>query len=314
MEVTREYLRARIEELEQTISSGLSFEDKTLLASLKNMTDNISIWACRGTRDNFEIIYWNKGAEMIYDHSAADALGKNCTELFISDDERQQAREDIERIINGTPMPNFVAHDVNKEGEEIIVVTNTFRIADIERGRGFVQVEIGLNVTDLPEFKDHRGRMEMRAQFSTLRNIVEKAVVLNKLPSNLRSFPEILQFLTDGLTSAFGSLADILVLAEEDQNLNIPSFIFGSNETLISKSQEISSLLKRVRTKENFFEKNTISVPVYLPKIRDFVCLFHISLVGRAELNEEESWALRKIGTELQCAFKYLVLLNDSRR
>jgi PAS domain S-box-containing protein len=132
---------------------------------------------------DFAIRLWSAGAERVYGHRAEDALGKNYLTLFVSDDEREQSRIDCESIIrDGKVFRNFMAEDVDADGQTHVMLTNCFRIWDAELEE-FLQAEISLDITGLDEDSEMLRRIREAAQEMRLERQAadERMVMLERL-------------------------------------------------------------------------------------------------------------------------------------
>ncbi|MGH3717236.1 MAG: PAS domain-containing sensor histidine kinase [Pseudonocardiaceae bacterium] len=105
----------------------------------------VSFWLSEGCENDFRIVFWNSGAEMIYGYPRTEALGQSYLNLFVTDEQREQSRVDAQRVIDTGEHPrNCIAIDKNKSGGEIILLTNVFRF--VYEGYPY-QAEIAVNLT-----------------------------------------------------------------------------------------------------------------------------------------------------------------------
>jgi PAS domain S-box-containing protein len=126
----------------------------------------LSFWLSDGSESDFQIVFWNKGAERIYGYSKNEALGHSYLTLFVTDEQRDQSRIDAQRVIDeGTHPVNCIAIDRMKPadpsspGPEVILLTNVFRY-QID-GRPY-QAEIAVDLTPsgFLDFLDQQYRQE----------------------------------------------------------------------------------------------------------------------------------------------------------
>ncbi|KAI3913411.1 hypothetical protein MKW98_003890, partial [Papaver atlanticum] len=101
-------------------TSVLSFTDKQFLNILQSMGQSIHIFDTTGC-----IIYWNHMAELLFGHSASEALGQNVCELLVHSRDADEGNEIVERITAGEDWTGqFPVR--NKVGEAFcIIVTST---------------------------------------------------------------------------------------------------------------------------------------------------------------------------------------------
>lgn len=145
------------------VRSAVTADEVSLLAEIVTRSP-FCVWASRGEAGGFAIRLWSPGAERVYGHSAESALGKDYLTLFVSDDERDQSRTDCESIIrDGKVFRNFLAEDVDADGNTHVMLTNCFRIWDAKLEE-YLQAEISLDVTGLDEDSEMLRRIREAAQ------------------------------------------------------------------------------------------------------------------------------------------------------
>lgn len=107
-----------------------------------------TLWAS----DSKNIIrYWECQCQVVYGHTAREAIGQNFLQLFVAEEERSQADIDAKKIIEGKEAPgefcNNIAIDFSKMGTKVELMTNCFRVYD-ESSKEWLQAEIAIP-TDL---------------------------------------------------------------------------------------------------------------------------------------------------------------------
>jgi PAS domain S-box-containing protein len=141
-------LRQRVAQLEQAYrfdqARELSDTELGRLYHLAVVEAPVSVWACDR---NWEIKFWNSGAEKIYNTRKEDVIGKSFLELFVSDKDREQAIADIKRVFNGEIIQGYVAEDVLPDGTTKTIYTTVYPLFD-ENGSVYLQAEIGLDITE----------------------------------------------------------------------------------------------------------------------------------------------------------------------
>ncbi len=147
-------LQKKILELEE--HPAISHEDTLRLAIIDRAP--FTMWACNR---NFEIVLWTPQCEANYQRKKREAIGADFVELFVSEPEKKDAREDcIDIIDNNENFINFIAEDFAKNGSPRYMLTNCFRVWDKENGE-WLQAETALEISDIEEaLKEHRSLRE----------------------------------------------------------------------------------------------------------------------------------------------------------
>lgn len=131
-------------------SSQVSITSGKLVQLAPQIVENsfYSIWVCRDSSKNFEILFWNKGAEEIYNTPRDIAIGLNFVETFVSGIEKVTSATQIDEIIHdGRVFKNFLAVDHTPDGQNRLMLIDNFRIWD-EVSNEYVQVEMALHTTE----------------------------------------------------------------------------------------------------------------------------------------------------------------------
>lgn len=311
MELNNSYLINRVKSLEKAMFSGLPDREKIMLSIFQNMTDNISVWACRGSNNNFEIVFWSDGAEKIYGYKSEFALGKNCTDLFMCEAERHEAKSDIDRIIAGTPYQNMVAHDVSRSGVERIIITNTFRIEDFERDGQFLQAEIGIDVTNIPEFKNFKTLHSMHLQISSLTSTLTKFALVDEMESVCLDARITLIF--EAIQEIFLEEVRVMVNTINPLDINSSKLILSTHAELLFREHEIGSLLDRMHCTTWHIDRNSISVPLFNPISKFRIGFLFILFPQRDSLFEWEKKSLELILTRIGSSIRYAFVLEFCR-
>jgi PAS domain S-box-containing protein len=112
-------------------SRGISDEGVELIHSLLDQVP-VSFWMSRGRDGGYEIALWNSAASRIYGYSKQEAIGTSFLDLFVDEPQKDQAREDADRIIAGVPLVvpaiNCIAIDRDRQGNPVALLTNAFRV------------------------------------------------------------------------------------------------------------------------------------------------------------------------------------------
>lgn len=116
---------------ENVSAQGLSDEGAELIHALLDQVP-VSFWMSRGRDGDYEIVLWNAAAGRIYGYSKEEAIGTSFLDLFVDEPQKDQAREDADRIIAGVPLivpaVNCIAIDRDREGNPVALLTNAFRV------------------------------------------------------------------------------------------------------------------------------------------------------------------------------------------
>jgi PAS domain S-box-containing protein len=132
---------------ENVSAQGLSDEGAELIHALLDQVP-VSFWMSRGRDGDYEIVLWNAAAGRIYGYSKEEAIGTSFLDLFVDEPQKDQAREDADRIIAGVPLVvpavNCIAIDRDREGNPVALLTNAFRVEFL--GELF-QAELAVDLT-----------------------------------------------------------------------------------------------------------------------------------------------------------------------
>ncbi|KAI3859186.1 hypothetical protein MKW92_025105 [Papaver armeniacum] len=109
-------------------TSVLSFADKQFLNILQSMGQSIHIFDTTG-----RIIYWNRMAELLFGHSASEALGQDVCKLLAHSQDVDAANEIVKRVLSGEDWTGqFPVR--NKAGEPFCIIATSSALYD-DNGR-----------------------------------------------------------------------------------------------------------------------------------------------------------------------------------
>ncbi|MFE5815163.1 PAS domain-containing sensor histidine kinase [Streptomyces sp. NPDC056479] len=132
---------------ENVSAQGLSDEGAELIHALLDQVP-VSFWMSRGRDGDYEIVLWNAAASRIYGYSKEEAIGTSFLDLFVDEPQKDQAREDADRIIAGVPLivpaVNCIAIDRDRQGNPVALLTNAFRV---EFQGELFQAELAVDLT-----------------------------------------------------------------------------------------------------------------------------------------------------------------------
>lgn len=92
------------------------------------------------------ITSWNKGAEKLYGHTAAEAIGRNIN-LIVPEDRKDEDKAFIEKIKAGTKITRHETIRVPKDGKKIDVSLTIFPVRDV-KGNLIGAAKIAHNITE----------------------------------------------------------------------------------------------------------------------------------------------------------------------
>ena len=146
-------------------------------AYLLNQVDDTII----GTNSNFQIIYWNHGAEKMYGFTEDEALGKESTELLRPIYRKKDEREKIIKEINQKGISKSIIRTRHKNGTIMVVEANSSRLTN-ESGdtSGYIVVH-----RDITESKNAEEILKRQAG---LINLSFDAVIVEKLDGGIESW------------------------------------------------------------------------------------------------------------------------------
>lgn len=133
---------ASLERKIRSISMQLEFPELMVFDELP-----VSFWVSFGRERDYAICFWNKGAEQIYGYTKEEAIGVSFVDLFVDEHAKAQAKIDTDRVIYDDKFvhpSNCIALDRNKNGEEVVLLTNVFKYE--YKGIKF-QAETAVNLT-----------------------------------------------------------------------------------------------------------------------------------------------------------------------
>ncbi|KAI3860754.1 hypothetical protein MKW92_006640 [Papaver armeniacum] len=109
-------------------TSALSSTDKQFLNILQSMGQSIHVFDTTG-----RIIYWNRMAELLFGHSASEALGQDVCKLLVHSQDNAEANEIVQRIISGEDWTGqFPVR--NKAGEAFCIIATSTALYDDNGG------------------------------------------------------------------------------------------------------------------------------------------------------------------------------------
>ena len=134
-----------------------------------------------GTNSNFQIIYWNHGAEKMYGFTQEEALGKESTELLRPIYRKKGEREKIVKEIEENGISKSIIRTRHKNGNIMVVEANSSRLTN-ESGAtsGYVVVH-----RDITESKKSEEILKRQAG---LINLSFDAIIVGKLDGGIESW------------------------------------------------------------------------------------------------------------------------------
>ncbi|MCL7026831.1 hypothetical protein MKW94_026506, partial [Papaver nudicaule] len=106
-------------------TSVLSFTDLQFLNILQSMGQSIHIFDTTGC-----IIYWNRAAELLFGHSAAEALGQDVCELIVHSQDNDEANKIVDRIISGEDWTGQFPVRNKKTGKSFCIIATCTALYD----------------------------------------------------------------------------------------------------------------------------------------------------------------------------------------
>ena len=220
--MTREELIEKLETLER--QRAFTYEDQMKLAILDKSP--LTVWA--SDRD-CKIKLWTGQCQSLYGYSHKEALEKDYVELFVAPDEQLAARQDQLSIINEGAVFHNIANDIGKAGNTLQLLTNCFRIKDIESG-DYWNAEIGLIIDYFDQEKE-----KLALIIDESRNI---KMIINQFISNTRQIREHFQ-------NRKKTLLDFIILGERNAIKKGKRKEFGKKVKVVKEAlNEIQKSLK----------------------------------------------------------------------
>lgn len=186
----------------------------------------LSIWVCD---EEGQIILWNKAAEAIYGHNSEQALGSIFWDLFVKDDEIEQAKKDLnETFTKRAVQKNYYVVDEDKHGNILHMLVNTFLI-ESENGKTF-QAEVGSEVSGFLE-RLMATQKELEAQLLEQRVLQERIRLLEKLRETTKRVSQSLQTESAGLDEVLLEIVEsTLELIQTSKNKTSAALVLFDGE------------------------------------------------------------------------------------
>ena len=134
-----------------------------------------------GTNSNFQIIYWNHGAEKMYGFTEDEALGKESTELLRPIYRKKGEREKIVQEIDEKGISKSIIRTRHKNGNIMVVEANSSRLSN-ESGATSGYVVVHRDITE-----NKKGEEILKRQAGLI-NLSFDAVIVGKLDGGIESW------------------------------------------------------------------------------------------------------------------------------
>lgn len=129
---------------------ALSYDDGMKIEII-DKCPNITLWA---TDKDCNIKFWTKNCENYYGRKWKDVKNKNFAYMFVKPEEQRAAHRDCVKIIDDGETFHNIAEDKNKYGRFDKLITNCFRIYDVETGEA-LQAEIAVPLPDMQKEEEY---------------------------------------------------------------------------------------------------------------------------------------------------------------
>ncbi|MCW8866643.1 MAG: PAS domain S-box protein, partial [Colwellia sp.] len=92
---------------------------------LHQLFDVVDAIAVQGYDENRQVIYWNKGSELLYGYSKEEALGRRLEDLIIPESFKPSVIEDIQRWLEqGIAVPASELTLRHKDGQDVNIYSS----------------------------------------------------------------------------------------------------------------------------------------------------------------------------------------------
>ena len=158
LDAYREHLedmvRARTADMEE-VNRRLLDEEEALKESearfrtLAESIPNVPVHCCDAER---RVVFWNRACELVYGYSAAEALGRRVEELIVSEEMREDVREEFKKVLAGEgSAASGEVQLMRKDGSPAPVYHSHVIQTNVRGEKEIFSIEV-----DLPEKKRHQ--------------------------------------------------------------------------------------------------------------------------------------------------------------
>ena len=117
------------------------------------MDDSVTI-AIQGYDEHHNVIYWNKGSELLYGYTKEEAIGHTLESLIIPDNIKNNVSTSIDNwVTNGIPIPSSELILIDKDGNDVHVLSQHIMIRLDENHYEMYCIDINLSEVDVLQEK-----------------------------------------------------------------------------------------------------------------------------------------------------------------
>ena len=134
------------------LKTSLQYQKKVF----EHIMDDSTAISIQGYDEHHNVIYWNKGSELLYGYSKEEALGKHLEALIIPDTMKQHVSSLIDNWLEeGTPIPSSEVVLIDKDGNDVHVLSHHVMIQLDEDHYEMYCIDIDLSNIDALKEKLH---------------------------------------------------------------------------------------------------------------------------------------------------------------
>ena len=132
------------------IKSALRYQKQVF----EHIMDDSATISIQGYNEHHNVIYWNKGSELLYGYTKEEAIGHTFESLIIPDNIKNNVTTSIDNwVTNGIPIPSSELTLIDKEGNDVHVLSQHVMLRLDEGHYEMYCIDINLSEVDLLQEK-----------------------------------------------------------------------------------------------------------------------------------------------------------------